>query len=133
VERSLDLLLYNAPDKKVQQIQVQRLWQPIRRSPEFRHGFPQELLCGSGGVSQLRILLKDVIVIRICLLDPGNHMLPQKVFINNGVDPFASTNENDGTFLAVAATPRTICFNGALDLGKMRIAGSTLAIGRSVK
>jgi hypothetical protein len=30
-------------------------------------------------------------------------MLPQKVLIDDGVDPFASANENDGTFLAVAA------------------------------
>jgi hypothetical protein len=88
-------------------------------------------------VSQRRILLKDLVAICIRSLDPGNQMLPQKVLIHNGIDVFTGVNENDGTFLAVAAylhiTPRTICFNGALDLGEMRTPGATLATGRSVK
>jgi hypothetical protein len=102
-------------------------------SPEFRHSFSQELLGGSGSVSLRRILLEDV-AIWIRLLDPGNHMLLQKVLINVGVDLFAGANETMGHFwLSLPNTPRTICSKGALDLGKMRTLGSTSATGRSVK
>jgi hypothetical protein len=55
-------------------------------------------------VSRRRILLKDIIAVRIHPLDPGDDMLPQKVLINVGVDAFANANENDWTLpLAVTA------------------------------
>ncbi len=72
-------------------------------SPEFRHGFPQELLGGTSSVTRCRILLKDIIAVRIHPLDPGDDMLPQKVLINVSVDAFAGANENDRTLLAVTA------------------------------
>ncbi len=54
-------------------------------------------------MSRRRILLEDVIAVRISPLDPGDDMLPQKALINVGVDAFAGANENDRTLLAVAA------------------------------
>jgi hypothetical protein len=66
--------------------------------------------------------------------DPGDHMLPQKVWINIDVYSLADTNENYQTLLEVTAiTPRTICCRGALENGEMQMLGSTSATGRSVK
>jgi hypothetical protein len=53
-------------------------------------------------VSRHQILLEDVVAVWIHPLDPGNDMLPQKVLINDGIDVFAGSNENNRTFLAVA-------------------------------
>jgi hypothetical protein len=47
--------------------------------------------------------MEDVDTIQIDSLDPGKHMLPQKVLINVAIDSFTSANENDQTFLAIAA------------------------------
>jgi hypothetical protein len=105
----LDLLLQNGPDRKVQGIQVQRVWQIICQAPEFRHVFSQELLSGPGSVGRRQILQEDVVAIRICPLEPEDYKLPQKVLINVGVDLFTGTHENDQTFLAIAAHhPKTI-------------------------
>ncbi len=54
-------------------------------------------------MSQCQILLEDVVAIQIRPLDPGNHMLLQKVLINYGIDAFTGAKENERTFLAVAA------------------------------
>jgi hypothetical protein len=41
--------LQNAPDRKVQQVQVQQIWQPIRQGSKFCfYVFSQELLRGPG-------------------------------------------------------------------------------------
>ncbi len=51
-------------------------------------------------------------------------MLPQKVLINVGIDPFASANENDGTFLAVAAYhPQDHLFQWSIRFGRDADAG----------
>jgi hypothetical protein len=57
---------------------------------EISHGFSEDLLGGSGCVSQHRhSYCPDM------SLDTGNHMLSQKVLINVSIDLFASANEKD--------------------------------------
>jgi hypothetical protein len=47
--------------------------------------------------------MEDVDAVQIDSLDPGENMVPQKVLINVVIDSFTSANENDQTFLAIAA------------------------------
>jgi hypothetical protein len=56
--------------------------------------FSQKLLGGPGGVGQHRILIKDVVSVRIRPLDQGDHMLSQKLFVNMDVDYIARGNGN---------------------------------------
>jgi hypothetical protein len=72
----LDFCLENTPDREVEQVQVQQIWRPIRRSPEFC----QLLLGGPGGAVRLN-LPKEVFSIRINPLNPGDHMLSKKLLV----------------------------------------------------
>jgi hypothetical protein len=47
-----------------------------------------------------RILQEDVVVIMICPLDQGDHMLMQKVL---GIGSFTDANKNNRTLLAITA------------------------------
>jgi hypothetical protein len=99
----LDLLLQNA-DRKSSGF---RSGEYGGQSAEFRHVVCQEVLGDPRSVDWRQILLVDVVAVWISPLNPGDHMLLQKVLINISVDSLANDNKNDQTLLA---TPRTICF-----------------------
>jgi hypothetical protein len=85
-------------------------------------------------VGQRLILLENVVAIQICPLHPGNHMLPQKVLMNIGIDSFVDAMKSMGHFwLSITNTPRNICFRRALEKAEMQMLGSTMATRRSVK
>jgi hypothetical protein len=64
------------------------------------------------------ILLEDIVVIRICPLDPGDQMLLQKVLRNINVDSFNDANERDRAFLAVAAHSQHHLLKSSLGEGR---------------
>ncbi len=79
-----------------------------------------------------QILEEDVV--QINPLDPGDHMLPQKVLINIGVDLLADANKNDQTFLAIAAHhSQHQLLQRSLGEGRDADSWPTLPTGRSVK
>jgi hypothetical protein len=65
--------------------------------------FLSRILGGPIGAGRHRILLEDVVAIWIGPLDPEDHLLPQKVLINIGVDSFSNASKNEQTFLVITA------------------------------
>jgi hypothetical protein len=78
--------------------------------------------------------LEDIVAIWIHPLDPGNHMLPQKVLINDGVDVYAGANKNNRTFLVVAAYhPQDHLLQWSLRFGRDVDVGVHVGYRRSSK
>jgi hypothetical protein len=87
VRRSLGFCLQNAWDREVQQIQVQGIWRPIRRKSEFCSSHWVVLVVGHCRICRKAYFLSDYVP-----LDPGDHMVSQKLLVDASVDTFAGKN-----------------------------------------
>jgi hypothetical protein len=70
---------------------------------------------GNGGMRECAIRLEIVISIRICSIDPGQHILVKQCLIGVGVDPSASSEK-----LAMAPTKRFLASTVLLPFWALR-------------
>ncbi len=80
--------LQNVPGFEVEQVQVRRIWRLIHQKPEFR----QRPLSDLGGVGRRKIRKKTYFMSGYVLRLGGDHMLSQKLLVNDGVFTFAGEN-----------------------------------------
>ena len=99
----LDLCFEDAPDRVVQRIEVRRKRRPHLRSPVGSSVVAQKLLGRFCCVRRRRVLLENVIPIRIRSPKPGDNVWAQQALVDVSIVLFAGGDEDDRAFLPIAA------------------------------
>jgi hypothetical protein len=84
VRHRLGFRLQDTPEREVQRFKLANMVANLR-SPEFR----QQLFGWSWWCGTALNLLKDIFLVRIHPVDPGDHILSQMLLVDVGVDLFA--------------------------------------------